>query len=367
VKLAFVIKTLSGAGGGAERVLAQVTSGLAGRGHEIHVVTFGSSKDRDFYPIDERANRIWLEAGDVHSRSTVAEVWRRTHALRGAVRTLRPDVAVGFMHSSYVPLALALAGSRVPVVASEHILYDHYRALPVEALALRVTAPLYAGLTVISESIRRSYPKSLARRMHVIPNPVMPATIRASPPDRKSRTLLNVGRLFDQKDQRTLVEAFALIASDYPHWTLRILGEGPLRPMLEQLVEARGLRNRVQLPGVTDDIDGEYRSADLFAMSSRYESFGLATAEALAHGIAAVGFADCPGTNELIQDNVNGLLVQPGDRVAGLADALASLMGNAELRARLANAGPRSITRFSCDAVIAQWDDLLGRCAGRHR
>jgi glycosyltransferase involved in cell wall biosynthesis len=367
MKLAFVIKTLGIAGGGAERVLGQVTAGLAARGHEVTIVSFGSRGEPDFYEVDDRVDRLWLGSGDVAARSTAVDLLRRAIALRRAIKGLAPDVAVGFMHSAYIPLAVALSNSRVPVIASEHIVYDHYRHLPAEALALRLTAPLYARITVISEAIRRSYPKGLADRMEVISNPVTRAARVADPVGGSSKILLNVGRLFEQKDQRTLIGAFALVAGAYPDWTLRILGEGPLRSMLETLVREKGLESRVQLPGAVSDIAREYESAQVFAMPSLYESFGLATAEALAHGLPAIGFADCPGTNELIRDTENGLLVPPVDRVTDLAARLAQLMEDAELRRRLGRAGPASVERFSLESIVSQWEKLLRRCVDGRR
>ena len=215
---------------------------------KITLVGFGSADERDFYQVDEKIQRIWLHAGHSNKRSGPIEIWRRASALRRLVRRLNPDVAVGFMHSAYVPLVLALAGTRIPVVASEHILFDHYRAFPLEALALRVTAPLYERITVISEAIRGSCPNGLASRMEVVPNPVLPADREFGSRERRSNIVLNVGRLFAQKDQRSLIEAFALVAETHPGWTLRIVGEGPFAPMLETLIVQLGLEDRVELP-----------------------------------------------------------------------------------------------------------------------
>ena len=66
------------------------------------------------------------------------------------IRFLRPDVAVGFMHSSYIPLGLALLGTGIPLVASEHISYDHYRDRPLQAALLRLTPRLARVTTVLS-------------------------------------------------------------------------------------------------------------------------------------------------------------------------------------------------------------------------
>jgi glycosyltransferase involved in cell wall biosynthesis len=263
------------------------------------------------------------------------------------------------MHSAYIPLALALSHSRIPVVASEHIGYDHFRNLRLEALALRATAPLYARMTTISEALKADFPAYLAKRMKVVPNPVEPITRRADPIGGNRKKLLNVGRLTKQKDQRTLIEAFAKIASVHPDWTLRIVGQGVLHSELDNMIASLGLAKRIELAGIIEDMESEYASAHLFAMSSRYESFGLATAEALSAGIPAIGFADCAGTNELIQHNVNGLLVGGRDRVAALAQGLDLLMGSSQLRQRLGQAAPASVQRFDLGAIGVQWEVML--------
>lgn len=359
MNLLFLIKTLDSRGGGAERVLTQVTSELASRGHQITLVTFGKKGEPDFYPVDPAIRRVWLDVGDVQARTRVNEVVRRVDGLRRTVRDLAPDVAIGFMHSAYVPLALALLGFRIPVVASEHTNYDYFRRVPLESIALRVTAPLYAGMTVISEAIRRGFPQSLAKRMQVVPNPVVPMSRRADPIGGRRKILLNVGRLAEEKDQRTLIEAFARVAPAHADWSLRIVGQGRLRSDLEKMIARLGLTKRVQLAGIIEDIETEYARAQLFVTPSLYESFGLATAEALSAGVPAIGFADCAGTNELIQQNVSGLLVEGRDRVAALAAGLDALMGSPQLRRRMAAAAPASVRAFEIEAIGGQWEILL--------
>jgi glycosyltransferase involved in cell wall biosynthesis len=272
------------------------------------------------------------------------------------------------MHSAYIPLGLALLGSGIPVVASEHIAYDHYRTRPLQAALLRLTPLLVRAVTVISPAIRNGFPPMLRRRMAVIPNPVGMQGRRAADLSGEAgpmKTLLSVGRLEEQKDHRTLIDAFARIASGFPDWRLRIVGEGGLRSNLEAQVERLGMADRISLPGATSDIEEEYAAAQLFAMPSSYESFGLATAEALSHGLPVVGFADCPGTNELIQDGVNGLLVQGPDRAAALAEGLADLMSSSARRKELGVAGTASMSDFAPERVADRWEKLLIAIADR--
>ena len=175
--------------------------------------------------------------------------------------------------------------------------------------------------------------------------------------------LLSVGRLVGQKDHETLVRAFAAIAQPEPDWVLRIVGDGELRDNIKKLSEDLSVGDRVELKGSVAEISQEYLASQLFVMSSRYESFGLATAEALAHGLPAIGFADCAGTNVLIEDGHNGVLVEPGqDRVGALASALSSLMTDPDKRGGLA-AGANSPPQFGLDSVLDAWLVLLSAAA----
>ncbi len=359
MRLLFVTKSLTFLGGGAERILADVTGALAERGHEVMIATFDALGAESFYPLSDRVAFHRLGVGDIKIPTGIVTLGRRAWALRRFTRTARPDLAIGFLHSSYVPLAVALANSKAPVIASEHIVFEHYRDLPVQRVALRTIVPLVCAMTAVSESMRSTFPRAMQRKMRVIPNPISQAREYADVIGGRRKTLLSVGRLEKQKDQATLVSAFGLIADQFPEWTLRIAGEGALRANLERQVRSLGLGSRVELPGAVRNIGREYAAAQLFVLPSLYESFGLATAEALSHGLPAVGFAECPGTNDLIEDGVNGLLARGVGSPQPLAQALAQLMSSPDLRVRMTRTGPPSVAHFSLEAIADRWEELL--------
>ena len=357
MRLLFAIKTMDSRGGGAERVLTQTTGELARRGHDVTLVSFDAPDSPDFYAVDRRVHRLWLNAGRRHSRTGAMDVIKRSSALRRTVRQLRPDVAIGFMHSAFVPLGLALARTGIPVIGSEHIVQGHYATRPLERLALFASASLYDAITVVSEQAKADFPGPLVRRMTVIPNPVVPE--RGTEQIERRDLILSVGRLAEQKDHRTLIAAFATIASRRPGWVLRIVGDGELRGELERQALQLGIADRVELPGPTPDIWAEYAAARIFVIPSSYESFGLATAEALAAGLPAIGFADCAGTNELIQHGVNGLLVDPADRVRNLGSAIDRLIEAPSERSRLATAARASSKGLAVEDVADRWEQLF--------
>jgi len=157
-----------------------------------------------------------------------------------------------------------------------------------------------------------------------------------------------------------LISAFGSIAAHFPNWTLRIVGEGELRGALEVQIKSLGLKGKVELAGAQSNVDAEFVAANLFVVSSLFESFGLATAEALLHGLPAIGFADCSGINELIRDRENGRLVTGSDRVSALADVLAELMRNPSERQRLSNSSREWIQdKYGISGVLDRWESIL--------
>ncbi len=351
-------------GGGAERVLTDVASGLVARGYEVAVLSFDLPGGDSYYPLNEKIQRIELGIGSTSSPATALGTLKRIVAMRSRIRKYSPDVAVGFMHSMFIPLGLALLGTSIPMIGSEHIVWHHYRSRPLQRLLMHLAPFLTKRITCVSEQALVSYPPRLRQKMVVVANPVSVqgqgrADVAGSRRPRK--ILLTVGRLAAQKDHATLIEAFAAIADRLPDWDLRIVGEGELRPTLESMIAGFGLTERVLFPGATKDIVAEYLSAQLFVLPSSYESFGLTAAEALAHGLPAVCFDDCPGVNNLIRPGVNGDFADgKGNRAASLAETLHALMKDDALRVGLAEESKWTPDKNHLQHILDSWEKLFG-------
>ncbi|MGI2035414.1 glycosyltransferase family 4 protein [Rhizobium panacihumi] len=148
--------------------------------------------------------------------------------------------------------------------------------------------------------------------------------------------ILSVGSLTTRKDHKTLVAALALLA-DRP-WQCRIVGSDKMdmksAEALRRQIDELGLSERIVVTGAVFNVAAEYDRADIFALASHYEGFGMAFAEAMVRGLPIVG---CHGG--AIPDLVDpraGILVDPGDATA-FAHALARLMDDAAQRQTLAN------------------------------
>jgi glycosyltransferase involved in cell wall biosynthesis len=361
--IVFNIKALGNEGGGAERVLVNVASGLFNRGHEITIITSDSKDSSIYYNINDGIKIIKLGIGSVDAKSNIRDIVDRIIKFRLIIKNINPDIVVSFMHSSFLLTGIALIGTRIPMVASEHAPPEHYRNHFFQKLMIQITPFIAAKITVVSNQIFNSYGWWLRRRMSVVLNPVITQTskIKSDPRIMQSslKTILSVGRLGPEKNHRCLISAFAIVSPVYPNWCLRIVGEGMLRADLEAQTRSLGLQDKVYFPGAISDIDAEYLNSDLFVSPSLYESFGLATVEALLNGLPAVGFNDCQGTNDLIIHNENGMLVSGPNRIQSLALTLKDLMGNPQELNRLSNAPKdRLLSLFNINSVLDSWEIL---------
>ena len=175
--------------------------------------------------------------------------------------------------------------------------------------------------------------------------------------------LLSVGRLNYQKNFSVLIETFARLAEDFPDWDLRIVGEGEDRGALEaQLARFPGLKGRVSLPGVIREVEREYAAAHLFCLPSLWEGFPNALAEALAHGLPAVGFAGCDGVPDLIEAGQSGALATGNCDAGALVDALAPLMADTAKRAALGKNAVASVAGYRPEEIFRLWEKMLYEC-----
>lgn len=170
--------------------------------------------------------------------------------------------------------------------------------------------------------------------------------------------VLSTARLDAQKGLLRLVEA----ARDVPYAIFLIAGDGPERAALEAAARRGGVEERVRLLGPRDDVPALLAACDVFALPSRFEGAPLAILEAMAARRPVVA-SRIGGVDELVLDEVTGLLVPP-DNAAALAAAIVRLIATPALRASLADAGRARALEFAApamaSAVMALYDELAG-------
>lgn len=298
--------------------------------------------------------------------------------LARAIRRHRPDVIVSTLlyPNAVAVLARILSGTHARVIVRES---NHHTAAgrPTSGLAARVVAWAYRRADAViclskgvaDDCIRRTGVGQ--RRVRVIYNPIAVDRIRerlhdalpdpAGARDDSNFEIVAAGRLVEQKGFDLLVDACANLT--HLNWKLTIIGEGPLRGELVDLASRLGVSDRVRLPGAQPNPYPWIARADLFVLSSRWEGFGHVIAEAMACGIPVLA-ASCPsGPDEIITNDVDGLLCEPNSSSA-LAEGIRRLAGLRGDRERYAAQAAHTVRRFDIATIIAEYQAALLEVSG---
>lgn len=309
-------------------------------------------------------------------------------AVREIVRILRRErPAILHTHMSKAGavgrLAAVLAGrSRPPVIVHTfhgHVLEGYFSPFrsaifrSMERILARVTTRLIA----VSEEVRQDLIRlkiAEGDRIEVVPlgfdlerfaipdgeREKLRKSLRSElsiPLDRRVVTL--VGRIVPIKRlDRFLAVAHRLRQREDVHFL--IVGDGELRPQLESSETARALGDRVTWTGYRRDLAAIYCASDVVALTSDNEGTPVSLIEAQAAGVPVVT-TDVGGTRAVVEDGVNGRVLDPGDE-SGMVDAITEILGDPDLAFRFAVAGrTSSLSRFTLARLVRDIDELYTR------
>ncbi|NGO54322.1 glycosyltransferase family 4 protein [Mesorhizobium camelthorni] len=366
LRVAIVLPALGA--GGTEHVVNVLANQWVARGWSVTIVTLEALEASTYYSFhpDVQIRRLGLPPERRSQLPALVMSFKRIRLLRRTLREVAPDVIFSFLTRTNVMTLIAARRLDFSVVVSERNNPALQNVGPIWRTLRAKFYPSAFGLVTMTNGALQYFAPEMRRRSWVIPNPVdLPYTGERR---RGGNILAAVGRLVPQKGFDLLLKAFAQVSPHCPEWTLVIWGEGPDRAALEAERDRLGLRGRVEMPGVTSRPGIWVDTADAFVLSSRFEGWGIALLEAMAADLPVVSF-DCEwGPREMIDDEHSGLLVEP-ENVDALACALRRVLGDGDLRNRLAAAAGPSARRFTPQHIMEQWDEvahaaLAARLAG---
>ena len=201
---------------------------------------------------------------------------------------------------------------------------------------------------------------------------IYPSSLEGEPPKCEVRdpaiTIGTLGHIAWRKGQFDLLQAFCLLLPKFPQLKLILVGhmdDGDCASRIRTEIAARNLQGSVTMPGIMKDIRPFWEQVDIYVQPSHYEGAPVALMEAVWHGKPSVG-TRVSGIPEIIEDGVNGLLAE-SKNPAALAATIERLIGDLNLRRRLAMAGPpqllaRGMTR---PQMVQRHLEVYGQVLGR--
>ena len=361
-KILFACRNFNNMAGGIERMATIIMNEMVRRGHKVILLTWDPINSNSYYKLNPEI--IWhkLDLGPPDSKASWSLRYKRQITIRKIVKEEKPSVMIGFQVGTFLALRLASIGLRIRSIAAERNspdLFNFIKKGKINRFLASLALLLSNVITIQLDSYKKKYPLFLRSRILTISNPVFPCAKPAYPNEMNNtpQRILNVGRLSYQKNQLFLIKSFALIASKNPGWNLTLVGEGEYRKNIEDLINEKGLNNRINLIGAVKNVDYWYQNSSFFVFPSLWEGFPNALVEAFREGLPAIGFSSTSGVNQLIINKRNGFLVKPQE--IAFASAMQEMIDNQSFRKEAGKNASFSISYYKPDKIFNQWENLF--------
>lgn len=372
MKIVYCIQQIYNSGG-MERVLANKANYLS-RNHDVTIITTDQKHRQPFYKLSEDVTLIDLAINYEDNQNRKSYLLkgicyflnriRHRRRLKKEMMQLKADVAISMFNQEVTILPYLKDGSKKVLEfhfcrGSYHFSSNNTSLInrflgKVETYIYKDCKHDYDAFVVLTEEDKANW--SEYANVCAIPNARSfsvdsPATLDA-------KRVLAVGHYLPIKGFERLIYAWQKVNQVFPDWILSIVGEGPQRQFLQDIIDKLGLTEHVILEGVSYEIKREYLTSSIFVMTSFSEGFSMTIIEAESAGLPVVSF-NCPcGPKDIIQDGMDGFLVENGD-IDGLADRIILLIQDADLRKEMGGKAYMNSNRFSEVTVMTQWEDLF--------
>jgi N-acetyl-alpha-D-glucosaminyl L-malate synthase BshA len=326
--------------GGSGVVATELGQELAARGHEIHFISYAppirmnlAEPNVQFHEVEATTYPLFD-----HPPYTLALATKMLEVFELASLDLL-HVHYAVPHSVSALLARSMAAPRrLPFITTLHgtditLVGTNREYLPITRFSIEQSD----GVTAISQYLRQKTIQEfdIQRPIDVIPNFVncdlysrsADGTLRARYAPGGEPILMHLSNFRPVKRAIDAVEIFALVREKMPA-KLVMIGDGPDRAAAEYLAVKKGLHDDAHFLGKQDAVYQKLAGADLFLLPSQLESFGLAALEAMACEVPVIA-TRVGGVPEVVENGVDGFLVEPGD-VAGAARHAIDILSRAD-------------------------------------
>jgi N-acetyl-alpha-D-glucosaminyl L-malate synthase BshA len=360
--------------GGSGVLATELGKALADKGHNIHFITYrqpvrltGFSANIFYHEVHVPTYPLFdYPPYESALASAMVDVIRNNRLDLLHVHYAIPHAAAAYMAKRI----LEQEGIRIPVITTLHgtditLVGRDKTYAPVVTFSINESD----AITAVSENLRQETFANfrIQKPIEVIHNFVDIRRFAKKPIDafrqviapQGERIILHASNFRKVKRIADVVRIFAGIRARMPA-KLLLVGDGPERPMAEELVRQLDLCQDVRMLGKQQDMEEIFVISDLFLLPSEYESFGLAALEAMAAGVPVVA-SDAGGIPEVVTPGRNGELAAVGD-VEGMAAMAVSILRDPERLEAYREGARAQARRFDINSIVPDYEALYGRC-----
>lgn len=195
------------------------------------------------------------------------------------------------------------------------------------------------------------------KKIAVIPNPLT-IPYPENKDFNKKKQVIYVGRIeYNQKRTFRVLEIWKEIESLFDDWSLKIVGDGPDKDNLSELIRKYKLKH-VEITGFVNPVE-YYRNSSILLLTSEYEGFGLVIVEGMAYQVVPLIYGSYSSVYDIIDSGENGFISPPPFSSSLMADKLKELIINENKRNKMAIQAQHKAQKFTLTAIVDQWENLF--------
>ena len=361
--------------GGADRVITEKANWLAENGYDVAIITDTQLGRKPIFPLSNNVRMINLEIdfrkeyGHNFILRTIiyAKLMRHyRNKLTSLLIDEKPDVVITTLGREISFITKIKDGSlKIGEAHTAKHFIRNLHLLEKKNVLFRYMTKYFRwrmdcqvnhldALVVLTKQQISDWPAEVPK--YAIPNalPFYPESVSTC----ENKRAIIVGRYTEAKGYDYMVEAWRIVHSKHPEWTIHTFAMGEDEERIKKKIQSYGLQETIIMNPPTDNIMEEYLKSSICVVSSVFEGFSMVLIEAMACGLPCVSF-DCPyGPRAIIKDGEDGYLIDYLN-VQALADGICKLIEGKDLRKEMGRKGRHNVLRFSRDTVMQQWVNLF--------
>ncbi len=361
-KILYITNSINGPGG-LERVLSIKASYLTDiLGYEVHIVTLFKQETDIFYQF---STNIIFHALNVNVKSLIYP-FSYISKINSFLKINKPDI-ISVCDDGLKGLLLPfLTGNRYKMIYERHVSTQVefqpngssiFQSL-LKGLKLKLMnfgGSKFDKFIVLTEGNKNEWHLD---NIEVIPNPLSFYPDKSNVSKLNNKTVIAVGKQSFQKGYDRLLKAWSIVINEHNDWKLEIYGTKDESQGLDALARDLNIDKNITFHEPIKDIGSVYQNASIYAMSSRYEGFGMVLTEAMSYGIPCIAY-DCPyGPADIIINDKNGILIENGD-IMKFANSISFLIKNESVRKLMGEQARSSVENYLPKYVCGKWHQLF--------
>lgn len=354
--ICFFIGNLSNKGG-TEKMTTSLANELVKSGYSVSIISLAPAKEV-FFNVDERIRIYSVLQSDGNFILKYPQILYRLSTI---AKEQSIDILINVdIILSLFSLPLKIFDKTLNIISWEHFNYKTNLGIKRRDYARELSKKYADAIVTLTEQDRNFYLENRKPQasMHTISNfieelPDKEALLEAT-------KVIAVGRFSYQKGFDILAEVWSIVKKnkDSDGWILQIIGDGDLKDDIKDKIKKLHIDYSVEIIDAKENISDYYLDSSIYVMTSRFEGLPMVLIESKSYGLPIIAFDCLTGPQDLVEDTVDGYLVEMGD-LESMADKINMLMKDSNLRKSMGQKAKLNSLKFEKKNILKKWETLF--------